>query len=205
MNKRKWDKGTLGIHAGYSPEPTTGAKAVPIYQSASFVFKDTREAADLFALKKFGNIYTRLMNPTTDALEKRLAALDGGTAAVAASSGMSAITLTVLALASAGDEVVAASSLYGGTFTLLHYTLRKLGINTVFVDPADTEGFRRAITPRTKFVYAETIGNPRLDPVDISAVADIAHDNDIPLVIDNTIAPFLVSPVDSGADIVVYS
>lgn len=205
MKERKWNKGTLGIHAGYSPEPTTGAKAVPIYQSASFVFRDTQEAADLFALKKFGNIYTRLMNPTTDALEKRLAALDGGTSAVAAASGMSAITLTVLGLASAGDEVVAASSLYGGTFTLLHYTLRKQGIKTVFVDPSEPENFRKAITPKTRLVYAETIGNPRLDAVDISAVADIAHDNGIPLVIDNTVAPYLVSPVDHGADIVVYS
>jgi len=188
MKEQKWAPETLGIHAGYTPDPTTGSRAVPIYQTTSYVFKDTKDAADLFALKKFGNIYTRLMNPTTDALEKRVAALDGGTAAVATSSGQAAITLAILNLASSGDEIVSSSSLYGGTYTLFNYTLKKLGINTVFIDSTDPENFRKAITGKTKALYAETIGNPKLDALDIEKVAKIAHENNIPLIIDNTVA-----------------
>ena len=207
MNKRqKWSPGTLGVHAGYVPEPTTGARAVPIYQTTSYVFKDTQDAADLFALKKFGNIYTRLMNPTVDVLEKRVTALEGGSAAVATSSGQAAITLAILNLASAGDEIVSSSSLYGGTYTLFNYTLRNLGINVVFVDPTDPENFRKAITKKTKALYAETLGNPKLDVLDLEKAAKIAHENGIPLVIDNTVAsPFLVNPIRFGADIVVHS
>jgi O-acetylhomoserine (thiol)-lyase len=206
MSNIEWSKETLGLHAGYVPDPTTGARAVPIYQTTSYVFKDTEDAADLFALKKFGNIYTRLMNPTTDALEKRIAALDGGTAALATASGQAAITLTILNLAEAGDEIVASSSLYGGTYTLLNYTLRKLGINTTFVDSTDPENFRKAITPKTKALYAETIGNPKLDALDVKEIAKIAHENKIPLVVDNTVAtPYLVDLIGNGVDIVVYS
>jgi O-acetylhomoserine (thiol)-lyase len=206
MKEKKWKPATLGIHAGYTPEPTTGARAVPIYQTTSYVFKDTEDAADLFALKKFGNIYTRLMNPTNEALEKRVAALDGGTAAVATSSGMAAITLAILTLASSGDEIVSTSSLYGGTRTLFQHTLAKLGITVKFVDSTDPENFRKAITKKTKALYAETIGNPRLDALDFETVAAIAHENKIPLIVDNTVAtPYLVDPIRFGADIVVYS
>ncbi|MCK4851478.1 MAG: O-acetylhomoserine aminocarboxypropyltransferase/cysteine synthase [Candidatus Omnitrophica bacterium] len=206
MDEQRWKPETLGIHAGYVPEPTTGSRAVPIYQTTSFTFKDTAHAADLFALKKPGNIYTRLMNPTNEVLEKRIAALEGGTAAVAVSSGQAAITLAILNLASAGDEVVASGSLYGGTYTLFHYTLRKLGINFTFVDPTDPENFRRAVTPGTKALYAETLGNPRLDAVDIEKVAKIAHENGIPFIVDNTVGtPFLVNPIKHGADILVHS
>jgi len=209
MTEKKWRPDTIGVQGGYTPEPTTGARAVPIYQTTSttsYVFKDTQDAADLFALNKFGNIYTRLMNPTTDVLEKRMAALEGGSAAVATSSGQAATTLTILNLASSGDEIVTSSSLYGGTYTLFHYTLRKLGINVIFVDSTDPENFRKAITKKTKALYAETIGNPKLDAVDIEKVAEIAHENGIPLVIDNTVGtPHLVNPVSYGADIVVHS
>ncbi|RKY41424.1 MAG: bifunctional O-acetylhomoserine aminocarboxypropyltransferase/cysteine synthase [Candidatus Makaraimicrobium thalassicum] len=206
MKKQKWSPGTLGVHAGYTPEPTTGARAVPIYQTTSYVFKDTQDAADLFALRKFGNIYTRLMNPTVDVLEKRVASLEGGAAAVAASSGQAAVTLTILNLASSGDEIVASGSLYGGTYTLFHYTLRKLGINTVFVDSTDPENFRKAITKKTTALYAETLGNPKLDALDLEKVSGIAHENGIPLVIDNTVGtPCLVNPIRFGADIVVHS
>ncbi|MFC1644249.1 O-acetylhomoserine aminocarboxypropyltransferase/cysteine synthase family protein, partial [Candidatus Omnitrophota bacterium] len=206
MKKQKWNPGTLGVHAGYTPDPTTGSRAVPIYQTTSYVFKDTQDAADLFALKKFGNIYSRLMNPTVDVLEKRVASLEGGTAAVATASGQAAITLTILNLASSGDEIVASSSLYGGTYTLFNYTLRKLGINVIFVDSTDPENFRKAITKKTKALYAETIGNPRLDALDFEGVSKIAHENGIPLVIDNTVGtPFLVNPIRYGADIVIHS
>ena len=204
--KEKWSQDTLGLHAGYTPDPTTGSRQVPIYQTTSFVFKDTEDAADLFALKKFGNIYTRLMNPTTDALEKRVAALEGGTAAVATSSGMSAITLSILNLAQTGDDIVASSSLYGGTYTLFNYTLRKLGINVIFVDSTDPENFRKAITKKTKALFAETVGNPRLDTIDFEVVSEIAHENGIPFVVDNTVGtPYLVNPIKYGADIVVHS
>jgi len=206
MKKKKPGRGTRGVHAGYVPEPTTGARAVPIYQTTSYVFKDTQDAADLFALKKFGNIYTRLMNPTVNVLEKRVAELEEGAAAVATSSGMSAITLAILNLASSGDEIVSSGSLYGGTHTLFNYTLRKLGINVVFVDSTNPDNFREAITKRTRALYAETLGNPRLDAVDIEKVAEIAHQNGIPLIIDNTVGtPFLVNPIRHGADIVIHS
>ncbi|MEA3489844.1 MAG: O-acetylhomoserine aminocarboxypropyltransferase/cysteine synthase family protein [Candidatus Omnitrophota bacterium] len=206
MERKKWDSGTRGVHAGYTPDPTTGSRAVPVYQTTSYVFKDTQDAADLFALKKFGNIYSRIMNPTVDVLEKRVASLEEGVAAVATSSGQAAITLTVLNLASSGDEIVSSSSLYGGTYTLFNYTLRKLGINFVFVDPTDPENFRKAITKKTRALYAETIGNPRLDTLDIEEVAKIAHENGIPLIIDNTVGtPFLVNPIRYGADIVAHS
>ena len=206
MKERTWKPETLGLHAGYTPDPATGSRAVPIYQTTSYVFDDTQHAADLFALKKFGNIYTRLMNPTTDVLEKRVAALEKGVAAVATSSGQAAETLTILSLASKGDEIVSSSSLYGGTYTLLNYTLRDLGIDTIFVDSTDPENYRKAITPKTKALYAETIGNPRLDAVDLEKVAAIAHENGIPLIVDNTIGtPYLVNPIEHGADIVVQS
>ena len=206
MKEKTWNPGTLGIHAGYSPDPATGSRAVPIYQTTSYVFRNAQDAADLFALKKSGNIYTRIMNPTVDVLEKRVAALEGGAAAVATSSGMSAVTLAILNLASSGDEIVSSGSLYGGTHTLFNYTLRELGIKVNFVDPTDPENFRGKITKKTKALYAETIGNPRLDALDIEKTAKIAHENGIPLVIDNTVAtPFLVNPVRYGADIVIHS
>ncbi|MFH1665412.1 MAG: O-acetylhomoserine aminocarboxypropyltransferase/cysteine synthase family protein [Candidatus Omnitrophota bacterium] len=206
MKEKKWNSGTLGIHAGYAPDPTTGSRAVPIYQTTSYVFENTQDAADKFALKKFGNIYTRLMNPTTDVLEKRVAALEGGTAAVATSSGQAAITLAILNLVSSGDEIVSSSSLYGGTNTLFNHTLRKLGIKCVLVDSTNPENFRKAITKKTKAVYAETLGNPRLDTLDIEKVGEIAHGKGLPLIIDNTVGtPFLVNPIRFGADIVIHS
>ena len=197
---------TLALHAGQKPDPTTNARAVPIYQTTSFVFNDSDHAARLFGLQEFGNIYTRIMNPTTDVLEQRVAALEGGVAALAVASGQSAITLSILTLAHAGDEIVSATSLYGGTYNLFHYTFPQLGITVKFVDPDDPENFRRAITPKTKLIFAETLGNPKLDTLDIAAVAAIAHENDIPLVIDNTTpSPYLVNPLRHGADIVVHS
>ena len=206
MVQKKWNPGTIGVQGGYTPDPTTGSRAVPIYQTTSYVFKDTQEAADLFALKKFGNLYTRLSNPTVDVLEKRVALLEGGVAAVATSSGQAAITLAILNIASNGDHIVSSSSLYGGTYTLFNYTFRKLGIDVTFVDPTDPENFRKAIKKNTKALYSETIGNPKLDPLDIEKVSEIAHENGMPLIIDNTVAtPCLVAPIHFGADIVVHS
>lgn len=197
---------TLSIHAGNRPDPATGARAVPIYQTSSFVFDDTDHAAHLFALQRMGNIYTRIMNPTTAAFEERIAALEGGTGALATSSGMSAQMAVMQTLLRPGDEVVSASSIYGGTHTQLHLTMRTWGVQTTFVDATDPENFRRAITPRTRMLYAETIGNPRSDLLDIRAVADIAHEAGVPLVIDNTFAsPYLCRPFEHGADIVVHS
>ena len=196
---------TLAIHAGQQPDPTTGSRAVPIYQTTSYNFKNAEHAANLFALKEFGNIYTRLMNPTTDVLEQRITALEGGAGALAVASGQSAITLAILNLAQAGDEIVSGNNLYGGTYNLLHHTLRRLGINTCFVDPNDPANFERAITSKTKALYAETIGNPKLDVLDIEAVAQIAHRHGLPLIVDNTAVPYLVRPFDHGADIIVYS
>ncbi|MBM4374423.1 MAG: O-acetylhomoserine aminocarboxypropyltransferase/cysteine synthase [Deltaproteobacteria bacterium] len=196
---------TLALHAGHSPDPTTGSRAVPIYQTTSYQFRDTDHAANLFALKEFGNIYTRLMNPTTDVFEKRVAALDGGVGALAVASGQSAITYSILNLAQAGDEIVSADNLYGGTYNLFHHTLPKLGIKVVFVPSNDLAAFERAVTPRTKAIYAESIGNPKLDVADIEGLAKVAHAAGIPLIIDNTVSPLLVRPLEHGADIVVYS
>lgn len=196
---------TIALHGGQEPDPTTGARAVPIYQTTSYQFKDSEHAANLFALKEFGNIYTRLMNPTTDVLEKRVALLEGGAGALAVSSGQSAITLALLNIAKAGDEIVSADNLYGGTYTLLNYTFPRLGIKVKFVKSHDLEGFKKAITPKTKAVYAESIGNPKLDVADLEVLSKIAHDNGIPFVLDNTSAPYLLRPIDHGVDIVVYS
>jgi O-acetylhomoserine (thiol)-lyase len=197
---------TLALHAGQKPDPTTGSRAVPIYQTSSYVFKSAEHAANLFALKEFGNIYTRIMNPTTDVLEQRMAALEGGTGAVATASGQAAETLAILSLAQMGDEIVSSASLYGGTYNLLHYTLRKMGINTTFVESSDPQDFAKAISPKTKVIYAETLGNPKNDMLDIETVAKVAHDAGIPLIVDNTVAtPYLCRPFEWGADIVIHS
>ncbi len=197
---------TRTLHAGYSPDPTTGARAVPIYQTTSYVFEDTEHAAALFALQKFGNIYTRIMNPTNGVLEERVASLENAAAALAMSSGQAAQFIALSSLMEAGDEMVSASTLYGGTYTQFDVSFRKLGLNVRFVDPDDPENFRRAITPKTKCLYGETISNPRGNVLDIEAVARIAHEHKIPLVIDNTFAtPYLCRPIDFGADVVVHS
>ncbi|MCL7749747.1 homocysteine synthase [Halalkalibacter alkaliphilus] len=197
---------TLAIHAGQEIDPTTMSRAVPLYQTTSYGFKDTEHAANLFSLKEFGNIYTRLMNPTTDVFEQRVAALEGGAAALATASGQAAITYSILNIAQAGDEIVSASSLYGGTYNLFANTLPKLGINVSFVDPNDPQNFKNAITSKTKAIYAETIGNPKGDVLDIEMVAKIAHDHNLPLIVDNTFpSPYLLQPIKHGADIVVHS
>jgi O-acetylhomoserine (thiol)-lyase len=196
---------TLALHAGQEPDPTTTARAVPIYQTTSYVFKSTEHAANLFALKEFGNIYTRLMNPTTDVFEKRVAAIEGGTGALGVASGQSAITYSLLAITRLGDEIVSANNLYGGTYQLFHYTLPKLGRSVKFVDSRNPDALRRAITPQTRAIYAETIGNPKLDVPDFEALAKIAHEAGIPLVVDNTVGIGLVRPIDYGADILANS
>src|SRR5512139_3019447 len=196
---------TIALHGGQQPDPTTGARAVPIYQTTSYQFRDTEHAANLFGLKEFGNIYTRLMNPTTDVLEKRVAALDGGVGALATASGQSAITLALLNIAQAGDEIVSADNLYGGTYTLFHYTFARLGVKVRFVRSNDLEAVRAAIGPKTRAVYAESIGNPKLDVADVAGLTRVAHEGGVPLVIDNTVSPYLLRPIDHGADIVVYS
>jgi O-acetylhomoserine (thiol)-lyase len=196
---------TLALHGGQEADPTTGARAVPIYQTTSYQFKDTEHAANLFGLSEFGNIYTRLMNPTTDVLEKRVALLDGGVGALAVASGQSAITLALLNITRAGDEIVSADNLYGGTYNLLHYTFSRLGIHVRFVKSNDLDAFQKAITPKTKAIYAESIGNPKLDVADIEGIAKIAHKNGIPFILDNTVSPYLLRPIDFGVDIVVYS
>jgi O-acetylhomoserine (thiol)-lyase len=196
---------TLSLHAGQEPDPITGSRAVPLYQTTSYVFKSSEHAANLFALKEFGNIYTRLMNPTTDVFERRIAALEGGTGALAAASGQSAIAYTLLAITRMGDEIVAANNLYGGTYQMLHYLFPKLGRTVKFVDSQNPEAFRQAITPKTRALYAETIGNPKLDVPDFEALAKIAHDAGLPLVIDNTVGIGLVRPFDFGADIIASS
>jgi O-acetylhomoserine (thiol)-lyase len=203
---RQFGFNTRALHEGYEPDPTTGARAVPIYQTTSYVFKDSQHAANLFALQEFGNIYSRIMNPTTDVLEKRIASLEGGVAALALASGQSAQMLAILTLCQPGDDMVSASTLYGGTYTQFDVTFRRLGVNTIFVEPDDPENFRKAITPKTRCIYAETISNPRGNVLDIEAVAKIAHEHNLPLVIDNTFAtPYLCRPLDFGADIVVAS
>jgi O-acetylhomoserine (thiol)-lyase len=203
---KKQHLATLSVHAGQEPDPTTGSRAVPIYQTTSYLFKDADHAARLFGLQEFGNIYTRIMNPTTDVFEKRLAALEGGAAALATASGQAAETLAITTLAGAGDEIVSTTSLYGGTYNLFHYTLPRLGINVRFVDADDFDGLRAAINSKTRAVYTETLGNPKLDIVDIERLASIAHQQGVPLMIDNTApTPILCRPIEWGADIVVES
>jgi len=196
---------TLALHGGQEADPTTGSRAVPIYQTTSYQFNSSEHAANLFGLKEFGNIYTRLMNPTTDVLEKRIALLDGGVGALALASGQSAITVALLNIAQAGDEIVSADNLYGGTYNLFHYTFARLGVNVKFVKSNDLDAFKKAITPKTKAIYAESIGNPKLDVADLEGLSRIAHAAGIPLVLDNTVAPYLLRPIDHGVDIVVYS
>jgi O-acetylhomoserine (thiol)-lyase len=197
---------TLAVHGGQEVDPATNARAVPIYQTTSYNFTDADHAARLFALQEFGNIYSRIMNPTQDVLEKRLAALEGGMAALAVSSGQAAETLVILTLAGAGDEIVSTTSLYGGTYNLFHYTLPKLGVTVRFVDAEDEAGLRAAINDKTKAVYTETIGNPKLDIVDIKKLSGVAHEYGLPLIIDNTTpSPALCRPIEHGADIVVQS
>lgn len=206
MQEKKYRFDTLQVHAGQKPDPTTGSRSVPIYQTTSYVFNSTEHAASLFALKEPGNIYTRIMNPTTDVFEQRMAALEGGVGALATSSGSAAITYAILNIMGSGDELVSASTLYGGTYNLFSVTLPKLGIKTVFVDPDDPENFRKAINSRTKALYIETIGNPGINLIDIEKVAGIAHEHKIPLIVDNTFGtPYLIRPFEYGADIVVHS
>ena len=205
-NQPKQGIGTLSVHGGQSVDPTTKSRAVPIYQTTSYVFDDADHAARLFGLKEFGNIYTRIMNPTTDVFEKRVAALEGGAAGLATASGQAAETLTLTTLATAGDEIVSSTSLYGGTYNLFHHTLPKYGIKVHFVDPADYDGLRKAINDRTKAIFSETLGNPKLDIVDLEKIAAIAHEHGIPFVVDNTTtSAALLRPIEHGADIVINS
>ncbi|SHE74947.1 O-acetylhomoserine sulfhydrylase [Thermoanaerobacter uzonensis DSM 18761] len=203
---KKYGFSTLAIHEGWESDPTTGAVALPIYQTSSFAFKSTKHAADLFALKEEGYIYTRMMNPTVDVFEKRIAALEGGVGALAVSSGQAAITLAVTNIAGVGDEIVSSTNLYGGTYNLFATTLKKFGINFKFVDPSNPENFKSQIIDKTKALYVETIGNPKIDVADIEKIAEIAHTAGIPLIVDNTFAtPYLARPIEFGADIVVHS
>lgn len=197
---------TRALHAGYDPDPTTHARAVPIYQSTSFTFDDTEHAAQLFALQQFGNIYTRIMNPTTAVLEARVASLESGVAALGLASGQAAQFLALTTIAVPGEHIVASSTLYGGTFTQFDVTMRRLGYDFTFVEPDDPDNFRKAITPKTKILYGETISNPRSNVLDLEPIAKIAHDHGLPLVIDNTFAtPYVTRPIESGADVVVHS
>jgi O-acetylhomoserine (thiol)-lyase len=206
MPDKKLDFATLALHAGQSPDEATLSRAVPIYQTSSYVFKSSEHAANLFALKEFGNIYTRLMNPTTDVLEKRLAELDGGVGALGVASGQAAITYAVLNITQAGQNIVSTSYLYGGTYNLFHYTFPKLGINVKFVDSSDPENVRRAIDENTRLVYMESVGNPKNNVDDFETIGKIAHEAGIPFIVDNTVTtPYLFKPLDNGADIVVYS
>src|SRR5580698_8939213 len=204
--EKQYQLATQAVHAGQSPDPATNSRAVPIYQTTSYLFNDSDHAARLFGLQEFGNIYTRIMNPTTDVFEKRVAALEGGAAALATASGQAAETLAILTLANAGDEIVSTTSLYGGTYNLFHYTLPRLGITVRFVDADDFDGLRAAINSKTRAVFTETLGNPKLDVADIETLAAIAHEHGVPLVIDNTTpSPALVRPIEWGADIVINS
>ncbi|WP_319406778.1 O-acetylhomoserine aminocarboxypropyltransferase/cysteine synthase family protein [uncultured Desulfosarcina sp.] len=197
---------TKAVHAGHTPDPTTHSRAVPLYQTSSFTFDSSQHAADLFGLRQFGNIYTRIMNPTTEVLEKRVAELEGGVGALAVASGQAAETLTILTLAQAGDEIVASAELYGGTVSLFSHTLKKLGIAVRFVSPHDMDAWEEAVTERTKAFFVETIGNPKLDIIDLAAIAAIGHRHGIPLVVDNTVTtPYLTRPFDCGAAIVIHS
>jgi len=204
--ERKYNFDTLQVHGGQVVDSFSKSRAVPIYQTTSYIFDTPEEAADLFALKKVGNIYTRITNPTTEVFENRMALLESGVGAVATSSGQAAITYAILNIANAGDEIVAASTLYGGTFTLLSHTLRKLGIKVNFVNPDDVSNFEKAITEKTKAIFVETLGNPNINIPDFEAISKIAHENSLPLIVDNTFAtPYLFKPIEHGADIVVYS
>ena len=206
QEERSFGFNTRSLHAGQRPDPATGARAVPIYQTTSYVFEDSRHAAELFALQRFGDIYTRIMNPTTAVLEERIASLEGGIGALALASGQAAQFLTISSLLQSGDHLVSSATLYGGTYTQFDITFQRLGYQTTFVEPDDPENFRKAIKDNTKLVYAETIANPRMNVVDIEAVAKIAHEAGLPLVIDNTFAsPYLCRPMEYGADIVVHS
>ena len=206
MDEQDLNLGTLCLHGGQSPDPATNARAVPIYQSTSFVFNDTDHAVRLFGLQEFGNIYSRIMNPTQDVLEKRIALLEGGSGALAVASGQAAETLAILNIAQAGQNIVSSASLYGGTYNLFHYTLPKMGIEGRFVDQSDPENFRKAIDDDTRCVFLETIGNPRCDVPDFEAISGIAHEAGIPVIVDNTLAsPVLCRPLDHGADIVIHS
>jgi O-acetylhomoserine (thiol)-lyase len=206
MADRKFGIETLCLHAGQIPDPATGARAAPIYQTTSFVFDSAEHAASLFNLQTFGNVYSRISNPTVAVFEERMAAIEGGRSALAAATGQAAEVTAILTLCSAGDHIVSASTLYGGTHTLLHVNLRKLGIDTTFVDPSDPENFRKAIKKNTKLLYAETLGNPLINVVDIEALARIAHEAEIPLVLDNTVpSPYLCRPIEWGADVVLHS
>ncbi|HVY55682.1 MAG TPA: aminotransferase class I/II-fold pyridoxal phosphate-dependent enzyme, partial [Thermodesulfobacteriota bacterium] len=196
---------SLALHGGWEPDPTTGARALPIYQTTSYQFRNTEHAANLFGLREFGNIYTRIMNPTQDVFEKRIAALDGGVGALAVSSGQSATTFAILNIAQAGDEIVSADNLYGGTYNLFHYTLPRLGITVRFVKSNDLDAFQQAINAKTKAVYAESIGNPKLDVADLEGISRLTRNNGIPFILDNTVSPYLLRPFDHGVDIAVYS
>src|SRR5215467_10138784 len=197
---------TKSLHAGHTPDASSHARAVPIYQSTSFTFDNSDHASALFALQQFGNIYSRIMNPTTDVFEQRVASLEGGMAALATSSGQAAQFLALTSLAGLGDEIVSSATLYGGTYTQLDVSFRRLGFDTTFVDPDEPENFRKAITPKTKLLYAETISNPRMNVLDVEAVAKIAHEANVPLMVDNTFAsPYLCRPIEYGCDIVVHS
>jgi O-acetylhomoserine (thiol)-lyase len=197
---------TLAIHAGQRPDPTTGARAMPIYQTSSYVFEDTGHAAELFALQRFGNIYSRIMNPTTAAFEERVASLEGGIGGLAVASGQAAQYIALVTLLGPGDQIVSSSALYGGTYTQFDITLRRWGVDVVFVDPSNPDNFRRALTPKTRAIYGETIGNPRIDVLDIAGVAAVAREAGVPLIVDNTFAtPYLCRPLEHGADIVVHS
>ena len=207
MSDKKWSFETLQIHAGQTPDPTTGARALPLYQTTAYQFRDTQHAANLFGLAELGNIYTRIMNPTQDAVEQRLAALEGGVAALLVASGSAATTYSVLNVAEAGDHIVSSPSLYGGTYNLFHYTLPKFGIEVTFVeDPDDLDSWRKAVRPNTKAFFGETIANPKNDILDIEGVAKIAHEVGVPLIVDNTVAtPYVIKPIEYGADVVVHS
>ena len=204
INKRLSDD-TILLHGGHEPDSSSYSRAVPIYQTTSYQFKDTDHAANLFALKEFGNIYSRIMNPTNDVLEKRITLLEGGVGALAVASGQAAETIAILNIAQNGDEIVSADNLYGGTYTLFDNTFKRFGIKVKFVNSEDLDGFKKAITEKTKAIYAESIGNPKLNITDIEGLAEIAHLNNIPLIIDNTVTPYLLKPFDYGADIITYS
>ena len=207
MSEQEWSFETLQIHAGQVPDPTTGARALPLYQTTAYQFRDTQHAANLFGLAEMGNIYTRIMNPTQDAVEQRLAALEGGVAALLVASGSAATTYSILNVAEAGDHIVSSPSLYGGTYNLFHYTLPKFGIEVTFVDdPSDPASWRKAVRPNTKAFFGETIANPKNEILDIQTIADIAHEVGVPLIVDNTVAtPFLIKPIEYGADVVIHS